>query len=103
MSGFPEFGPLRKMLFPSSIIPSGLVNAASATCPIHEMAATMPKLIGLAVRLFGKSFLREYPFEEAYFLAYARQFRAALGMPLVHYDITGDGVYSWADYWLRDW
>jgi 2,4-dienoyl-CoA reductase-like NADH-dependent reductase (Old Yellow Enzyme family) len=51
--------------------------------PIHELAATMPKLMGLAVRLFGKSFVREYPFEEAYFLAYARQFRAALSMPLV--------------------
>ena len=28
-------------------------------------------------------FFKEYPFEEAYFLPYARQFRAALSMPLV--------------------
>jgi 2,4-dienoyl-CoA reductase-like NADH-dependent reductase (Old Yellow Enzyme family) len=31
----------------------------------------------------GKRFLPSYPFEEAYFLPYARQFRAALRMPLV--------------------
>ncbi len=51
--------------------------------PIREMAAVMPGLIGLGMRLFGKRFLTEYPFEEAYFLPYARQFRAALSMPLV--------------------
>jgi 2,4-dienoyl-CoA reductase-like NADH-dependent reductase (Old Yellow Enzyme family) len=31
----------------------------------------------------GSRFLREYPFEEAYFLPYARQFLAALSMPLI--------------------
>jgi 2,4-dienoyl-CoA reductase-like NADH-dependent reductase (Old Yellow Enzyme family) len=31
----------------------------------------------------GKRFLPSYPFEEAYFLSYARQFRAALDMPLI--------------------
>ena len=39
--------------------------------------------IRTAFRLFGKRFLPSYPFEEAYFLPYARQFRAALRMPLV--------------------
>jgi 2,4-dienoyl-CoA reductase-like NADH-dependent reductase (Old Yellow Enzyme family) len=34
-------------------------------------------------KLFGSRFLPSYPFEEAYFLPYARQFRAALSMPLV--------------------
>ena len=34
-------------------------------------------------RLAGRAFLHEYPFEEAYLLPYARQFRAALDMPLV--------------------
>ena len=33
--------------------------------------------------LFGRFFFRAYPFEEAYFRSYARQFRAALRMPLV--------------------
>jgi 2,4-dienoyl-CoA reductase-like NADH-dependent reductase (Old Yellow Enzyme family) len=51
--------------------------------PIHEMAAAMPGMAGVGVKLFGKRFLFEYPFEEAYFLPYARQFRAALRLPLV--------------------
>jgi 2,4-dienoyl-CoA reductase-like NADH-dependent reductase (Old Yellow Enzyme family) len=51
--------------------------------PIHEMADTMPGVLGLGMRLFGKRFLPEYPFEEAYFLPYARQFRDALTMPLI--------------------
>ena len=40
-------------------------------------------MLGLGFRLFGARFLPEYPFEEAYFRPYARQFRAALSMPLV--------------------
>ena len=51
--------------------------------PVREMAATMPGPIGLGFRLFGRRFLPEYPFEEAYFLPYARQFREALTMPLI--------------------
>jgi 2,4-dienoyl-CoA reductase-like NADH-dependent reductase (Old Yellow Enzyme family) len=51
--------------------------------PIAEMAKAMPKVIRPGFKLFGKRFLPEYPFEEAYFLPYARQFRAALQMPLV--------------------
>src|SRR3954471_17174532 len=51
--------------------------------PIQEMADTMPGVIGVGFRLFGKRFLPEYPFEEAYFLPYARQFREALSMPLI--------------------
>ncbi|HEX6165226.1 MAG TPA: NADH:flavin oxidoreductase [Acidimicrobiales bacterium] len=51
--------------------------------PVAEMARTMPKAIRPAFRVFGKAFLHEYPFEEAYLLPYARQFRAALTMPLV--------------------
>jgi 2,4-dienoyl-CoA reductase-like NADH-dependent reductase (Old Yellow Enzyme family) len=51
--------------------------------PIAEMAATLPKPMRLGFRLFGRRFLPEYPFEEAYFLPYARQFRAALTMPLI--------------------
>jgi 2,4-dienoyl-CoA reductase-like NADH-dependent reductase (Old Yellow Enzyme family) len=51
--------------------------------PIREMAAAMPPAVAWAFRLFGKRFLPEYPFEEAFFLPYARQFRAALRLPLV--------------------
>ncbi|HEX4776610.1 MAG TPA: NADH:flavin oxidoreductase [Acidimicrobiia bacterium] len=51
--------------------------------PIPEFAATQPQPIRLGMRLFGKRFLIEYPWEEAYFLQYARQFRAALDMPLI--------------------
>lgn len=51
--------------------------------PIHEMAAAFPQPIKGMFKLFGSRFLPSYPFEEAYFLPYARQFRAALAMPLV--------------------
>jgi len=51
--------------------------------PIQEMAATFPPKLRLGFRLVAKRFLVSYPFEEAYFLPYARQFRAALDLPLV--------------------
>jgi 2,4-dienoyl-CoA reductase-like NADH-dependent reductase (Old Yellow Enzyme family) len=43
----------------------------------------MPGPVKLGLALFGRWIFREYPFEEAYFLRYARQFREALEMPLV--------------------
>ena len=51
--------------------------------PMTEMARTMPKLVRPAFRLVGARFLKSYPFEEAYLLPYARQFRAAVDLPLV--------------------
>ena len=51
--------------------------------PIHEMAAVFPQPIRTGFKLFGRRFLPSYPFEEAYLLPYARQFRAALTMPLI--------------------
>ncbi len=51
--------------------------------PRAEFAATLPKPLQLGFRLFGRRFMPDYPFEEAFFLPYARQFRAALDMPLV--------------------
>ena len=51
--------------------------------PIEEMARAFPQPIRTGFKLMGKRFLPSYPFEEAYFLAYARQFRAALDMPLI--------------------
>jgi 2,4-dienoyl-CoA reductase-like NADH-dependent reductase (Old Yellow Enzyme family) len=52
--------------------------------PVRELAAAMPnRLIGLGIRLGGRRFMHDYPFEEAYLLPYAREFRAALDMPLI--------------------
>jgi 2,4-dienoyl-CoA reductase-like NADH-dependent reductase (Old Yellow Enzyme family) len=51
--------------------------------PIEEMAAMFPGLLRRGMQLFGGRFFREYPFEEAYFLPYARQFRETLSLPLI--------------------
>ena len=51
--------------------------------PIHEMGQSMPKAVALGLKLFGRFFFKAYPFEEAYFRSYARQFRAAVGLPLI--------------------
>lgn len=51
--------------------------------PVEEMAAVLPRAIRPGFRLMAPRFMPSYPFEEAYFLPYARQFRAALEMPLV--------------------
>ncbi len=51
--------------------------------PIEEMAQAFPQPLRTGFKLMGKRFLPSYPFEESYFLAYARQYRAALRMPLV--------------------
>ena len=51
--------------------------------PIAEMAATMKPWMRPGFRLLSPKFMPEYPFEEAYFLPYARQFRAALDIPII--------------------
>ncbi len=51
--------------------------------PIAEMAAAFPQPLRTGFKLMGRRFLPSYPFEEAFFLPYARQFREALSMPLV--------------------
>ncbi len=51
--------------------------------PVREMARSMPKFIRPAFKVLGGRFLPSYPYEEAYFLPYARQFRDALDLPLV--------------------
>jgi len=51
--------------------------------PRDEFAATLPRPMRLGYRLVGRRFMPEYPFSEAYFLPLARQFRAALTVPLV--------------------
>lgn len=50
--------------------------------PVAEMARQFGEPVRSAFRLLGRRFLVSYPFEEAYFLPYARQFRAALSLPL---------------------
>jgi 2,4-dienoyl-CoA reductase-like NADH-dependent reductase (Old Yellow Enzyme family) len=51
--------------------------------PRREFAATLPLPMRVGFLLVGSKFLREYPFEEAFFLPYARQFREAVSLPLV--------------------
>jgi 2,4-dienoyl-CoA reductase-like NADH-dependent reductase (Old Yellow Enzyme family) len=51
--------------------------------PLREFAAAMRQPLRLGIRLSGDRFLRDYPFEEAYLLPFAREFRAGLTMPLV--------------------
>ncbi|MCZ7534492.1 MAG: NADH:flavin oxidoreductase [Acidimicrobiia bacterium] len=51
--------------------------------PIREFAAELGGIAGAGFKMFGKRIFPEYPFEEAFFLPFARQFREALDMPLV--------------------
>jgi 2,4-dienoyl-CoA reductase-like NADH-dependent reductase (Old Yellow Enzyme family) len=51
--------------------------------PLREFGATLPPALRLGFRFVGHRFLPSYPFEEAFFLPYARQFREALTMPLI--------------------
>jgi 2,4-dienoyl-CoA reductase-like NADH-dependent reductase (Old Yellow Enzyme family) len=51
--------------------------------PRREFAATLHGLPRLGFRLAGPALFRSYPYEEAYFLPLARQFRAALSTPLI--------------------
>jgi len=52
--------------------------------PVTEFAATMPRLVRIGLRTpVGRSFLKEYPFEEAFFWERATRFRSALALPLM--------------------
>jgi 2,4-dienoyl-CoA reductase-like NADH-dependent reductase (Old Yellow Enzyme family) len=51
--------------------------------PLREFADAMPVPVRWGMRIFGRRFLREYPYEEAYLLPMARRFRSALTMPLI--------------------
>jgi len=51
--------------------------------PLREFGATLPRAARIGFRFVGNRFLRTYPYEEAFFLPFARQFRAALTMPLI--------------------
>ena len=51
--------------------------------PRKEMARVLPNPQRLGFKLLGRALLRAYPFEEAYFLPLARQFRSGLEVPLI--------------------
>ena len=51
--------------------------------PIREFAAMFPQPLRAGIQLAGGRFLRSYPYQEAYLLDRARQFRAALTLPLI--------------------
>ena len=51
--------------------------------PLQEFGATLPQPARLGFRFVGHRFLRTYPFEEAFFLPYARQFQRALRTPVI--------------------
>lgn len=51
--------------------------------PRREFAAAMPMPVRLGMRLGGARFLKEYPFEEAYFWDKALRFREGLSLPLM--------------------
>jgi 2,4-dienoyl-CoA reductase-like NADH-dependent reductase (Old Yellow Enzyme family) len=51
--------------------------------PMAEFIASQPAIVGLGLRIVGPRMFRTYPFEEAFFLPLARQFRDALAMPLI--------------------
>jgi len=53
--------------------------------PISQMIERMPlpKPTKAGMRLGGKAFFKQYPWESLYFLEQARQFRSAVSMPLI--------------------
>lgn len=52
--------------------------------PVAEFAETMPTVVKWGMRTpFGKGFMKEYAFEEAYFNQKALTFRSGLAMPLM--------------------
>lgn len=51
--------------------------------PMDEFIASQPRAVGIGLRVIGKRLFRSYPFEEAFFLPLARQFREQLSMPLM--------------------
>jgi 2,4-dienoyl-CoA reductase-like NADH-dependent reductase (Old Yellow Enzyme family) len=51
--------------------------------PFEEMAQTMKGVVRVGFRIVGRKMMPSYPFEEAFFLPLARQFRERLSMPLI--------------------
>ncbi|WP_457518556.1 NADH:flavin oxidoreductase [Streptomyces sp. TE33382] len=51
--------------------------------PVRDFAGAFPPPLRWGIRLTGHRFLRDYPYEDAYLLKYARRFRAELDLPLI--------------------
>ena len=51
--------------------------------PMREFAAAQGRVVGLGLKVVGHRIFPKLPFEEAFFLPFARQFREALSMPLI--------------------
>jgi 2,4-dienoyl-CoA reductase-like NADH-dependent reductase (Old Yellow Enzyme family) len=51
--------------------------------PRKEMEAILPNPQRIGFKLLGRLLLKEYPFEEAYFLPMARRFRESVSLPLI--------------------
>lgn len=52
--------------------------------PLAEMLQTQPAYVRPGMKLIAPKLFPSYPFEEGFFLPYARQFRDALTMPLIY-------------------
>ena len=71
------------------VLSSGFVSKAPMAVmrgiiPLYTMSYYMQWWLRIFVRLFGRFMIRQYPFEECFFLDNARKFRAALKGPLVY-------------------
>lgn len=51
--------------------------------PLRDFAASFPQPQRAGIRLVGNKFLHAYPYQEAYLLDHARQFRSAVKLPLI--------------------
>ena len=58
-------------------------TSSGATRRCREFGATLPPPVRLGFRVVGHRFLKSYPYEEAFFLPFARQFQRALSTPLI--------------------
>src|SRR4051794_31832700 len=52
--------------------------------PLAEMLETQPRYVRPGMRLIAPRLFPSYPFEEGFFLPFARQLREALSMPLIY-------------------
>ncbi|MFD6856522.1 NADH:flavin oxidoreductase [Rhodococcus sp. NPDC060090] len=51
--------------------------------PMKEFVASQAKVVGWGLKLYGPKIFPKLPFEEAFFLPMARQFRSELSLPLI--------------------
>lgn len=51
--------------------------------PMKEFQESQPKVVGWGLRVYGPKIFPKLPFEEAFFLPMARQFRSELSLPLI--------------------